>query len=71
MVKSIRPTCTAGGPGHDSANDQAAMSKRAAFQFHGDSSPRWMHIFSGVRGERDNLSWTSQASGTALGTLSI
>jgi hypothetical protein len=34
----IRPTCTAGGPSHDCANDQAAMSKREAFQFHGKSS---------------------------------
>jgi hypothetical protein len=34
----IRPTCTAGGPSHDCANDQAAMSNREAFQFHGKSS---------------------------------
>jgi Transposase, Mutator family len=34
----IRPTLTAGGLGHSFADDQAAISKREAFQFHGNSS---------------------------------
>jgi hypothetical protein len=36
--RGIPPTCTAGGVGQDCTNDQAAMAKRAAFQFHGNNS---------------------------------
>jgi ankyrin repeat protein len=34
----IRPTYAAGGLVHDFANDQAAIARRAAFQFHGSRS---------------------------------
>ena len=35
---SIRPTFTAGGAGADFAYDQAAIARRAAFQFQGNST---------------------------------
>jgi hypothetical protein len=38
LNQGIRPTCTAGGLGHDCVDDQAAMAKREAFQFHSNSS---------------------------------
>jgi hypothetical protein len=37
-LNRIRPTYTAGGLVHDFVNDQAAIARRAAFQFHGNSS---------------------------------